>query len=436
MDQAANELRTRLINQGYPTYFVGGCVRDYLLGVTPHDYDLTTLARPEDIKAVFSEYRCIELGAQYGTIGVVVQGQVYEITTFRADLDYTDHRHPVVQFADTLESDLSRRDFTINAMAYGDTVVDLFGGQEDLKARRLRTVGNPVRRFEEDALRMVRAVRFATVLDFILDSTVIAAIRKCAELIEHVARERLRGELEKILLSPRVKRGFELFEETGLLRYIEPALARTVGYDQGNAHHAYSLFEHILRATEQVPRRLALRLAALYHDTGKVATWTFDGEKARYFHHEAVSQAIAKQSMKAFGFDKKTVETVLVLIGEHMKLQPVMSDKALRKQIRRVGIGRVDDLYALFRADRLATARDADISDIEANYRRIQQLKDEPITSDRFLAINGDDIKALGYEEGKEIGIILHHMEELVLENPKLNQRDTLIDCIKKYTKR
>lgn len=430
----------KLNNAGFEAYIVGGCVRDKLLGQKPNDYDITTSATPQQIKDVFYDYATIAIGEKFGTIGVVLNEVLYEITTFRIDGKYLNNRKPEsVTFSHNLEDDLARRDFTINAMAMDidGNIFDPFCGKLDLENKIIRSVGNPSDRILEDGLRIMRAIRFAGRLNFYIDEDLFEAISLHRDILRNISVERIFDEFLKMLTSTNPSTYLLLMEETGVLDIIFPEIKKTVGFAQMSPFHDKTLFDHILCVVDNVPCDISIRLAALFHDVSKVDTLTIgkDG-RGHFFGHEVEGAEVAKKVLRKYKVSNKIIKKVEILILDHMKVHSKMSDKALRRQIKRVGKDNILDLYSLLIADCKCTRADRDTSFIENRRDRVLNLLNEKeMKSDKFLNIDGNDIIALGYQEGKQIGDILRQLENIVLDNPKLNNKKYLIDYIKENYK-
>ncbi len=423
---------------GYPAYAVGGCVRDSLLGRCPSDWDLATSAQPEEIKKIFP--KTIDTGIAHGTVTVRMDGKNYEVTTYRIDGKYEDSRHPAeVTFTDSICDDLARRDFTINAMAYNEEngLVDPFGGQADLAHGVLRCVGDPMLRFSEDALRMLRAARFSAQLGFEVFPDVQAAMSCQAERICAVSAERIREELTKMVLSD-AKIAFDLLFHTGLLDRILPELALCFRTAQKIKYHLYDVGTHTMFVTKSVPKIPALRYAALFHDLGKPQKKTVDPDGTTHFKgHAAVSTALAQDIMRRLKFDNKTCDQVLRLVKYHDR-EIVLTKKAVKRAVFDVGEDIFLDLLDLKRGDALAQNLIYSRPRL-ANYDRIEQIylrcrKEQEAFSLRDLAVDGHDLLALGFS-GKEIGTLLNALLFYVLEQPQDNQKEKLLKILQKNQK-
>lgn len=423
----------RLEENGEEGFLVGGCVRDSLMGNTPSDFDVTTSAKPDRIMEIFSDKKLITLGKKYGTIGIMVDGEIIETTTYRKDGDYLDGRHPEnVEFSQNLIQDLERRDFTINAMAMDvkGNIIDEFGGILDLEAGIIRTVGIPEERFEEDKLRMLRGVRFANRFNFQIEDETYLAIRKFAKNITQVAPERIQMELNQIFLSETPGNGINLLYDTNLMAYIFPELMATIGYDQMSPYHHKNLFFHMLCTLDNVPRKLHLRIAGLFHDIAKVNTLTIDEEGVGHFYgHDKLGADMVVKILKRFRYDNKTINAVKILIDQHMKASPEMGKKGLKRQIKRVGKDLILDLYDLMIADMMCTRDDRDISFLENRKIEIKNILETKEVIDKSgLKINGRDLIEIGYNEGKIIGEVLDYLTELVLDDENLNKKEILLN--------
>jgi putative nucleotidyltransferase with HDIG domain len=427
---AVAELLATLRGGGHSAYVVGGCLRDVLLGRDPADWDLTTDAPPDRIQSLFprSLYE-----NRFGTVVVRHAHAQYEITAFRRDVEYSDHRHPdSVEFGDSIEEDLARRDFTVNAMAWGgrpadeSLFVDPHGGRADLARRVLRAVGDPDRRFGEDALRMVRAVRLAATLGFEIEAETLASIGRNAELARYLSGERIAAELFKLLAAPRPSVGLRLMTETGLLAVIAPDLARQPGIPQ-NKVSGEDLWDHTLRTVDAAPNRTLVRLAALLHDIGKPDTLA-DG----HFHgHEIVGAGMAREFLAGLHAPKALQERVAHLVRNHMfSYQPNWSDAAVRRFIRKVGPGSIDDLLALRAADNEGSGLSAEAGLLPELERRIRdELATHVVLGRHQLAIDGHDLHSeLGIPPGRALGRILDELTERVIAEPALNDRAILLE--------
>ena len=421
----------RLESAGFAAYAVGGCVRDACLGLQPHDYDLCTSAKPAQIKAIFADLPLVTAGEKHGTIGVVVEGNVVEITTFRTEGGYTDSRHPTwVEFVEDITGDLARRDLTVNAMAYSPTrgFADPFGGREDLKNGILRAVGDPGTRFTEDALRILRAVRFSVRYGLRPEAETEAAMLRLAPLMENLARERVFDELCKLLPAVTAE---DLLRWAPILCQVMPELTPCIGFDQQNYHHLYDVFTHTAKAVETVPGELPLRWAALLHDIGKPGCFTLDAQGVGHFYgHEKVSAEMASAILRRLKAPTALRQRVVFLIEKHMA--PLEPDKKyLRRRLSRWGMDAVRQLLALQRADRIATGTEVDdprFARIEAILAQIEA--ENACLTLKDLAIGGRELMALGYS-GPAIGQTLNRLLELVIDEQVENEKDALLQALK-----
>jgi len=421
-----------LEHSGYEGYIVGGCVRDSLIGKSPNDWDLTTNAKPEDITKIFSNYQILTSGIKHGTITVVIKDKNYEITTFRIDGDYVNNRHPEkVEYTNSIQMDLSRRDFTINAMAYSDKsgLVDPFNGYNDLVRGLIRCVGEPNKRFKEDALRMLRGIRFCTQLGFNIEGNTLRGIVDNSHLLNNISKERIRDELNKILLSPRPSIGIRLLVKTKLIDIILPEVRSLVGFNQHNPYHDKDVFEHTLAVLDNTDSDLILRLSALFHDIAKPQCFSIDEKGIGHFYnHHNFGVEITKNILLRLKYDNYTIEQVTRLIKEHMIKFHNLSIKSVKKLINRIGNHNMNRLIDLIIADIKGSKPPYDFSNIDEIKDQWEMVINEnhPLTV-KSLDINGNDLKKLGLEEGRGIGILLNKLLEVVLENPELNKKEYLI---------
>ena len=432
-DRALVVLR-RLGGAGHRTVLVGGCVRDSLLGIPPHDYDAATSALPEQIKAACGDLPCLDIGLKHGTITVLSGGIPVETTTFRKETTYSDHRHPdAVEFTDELTEDLARRDFTVNAMAWEpDGLVDPFGGQADLAARVIRCVGDPDRRFEEDALRILRGLRLAAQLEFTIEPNTAAAIHAHAPDLSHVAWERIWAEFSRLLCSPGATEILRTFPD--VVSQILPELTASINFDQKNFHHCYDVYTHSVVALGSTPPLLPVRLAALLHDVGKPETFHLDEQGVGHFYaHAKHSVTLADTALRRLRVPNDLREQVLILIARHDL--PVEPDrKWVGRWLARLGEDTFFLLLHLKRGDRAACADPTPpvpdpLERAEAIARSL--FEEQACLTLRDLAVNGKDCIAAGLQ-GKEIGTTLHTLLEQVSEGALENNRAVLLAHIKK----
>ena len=414
---------------GFAAYAVGGCVRDALLGLQPQDYDLCTHARPDEIRRVFAGFRQILAGEKHGTVTVLVEGNPVEITTFRTEGDYPDSRHPQwVEFVPEIEKDLARRDFTVNAMAYSPTrgFADPFGGREDLKNKILRAIGHPEKRFTEDALRILRGVRFAVRYGLAVEESTIKAMETLSPRMEALSRERVFDELCKLL--PLVS-AEDLLRYGPILTQVIPELAPLQGFDQRNRHHIYDAYTHTAHVVAAVPADLTLRWAALLHDLGKPASFTLDEQGEGHFHgHAAISAELANEILHRLKAPTVLRERVVLLIEKHMVWLEV-TKPTIRRWVSRLGMEAMEQLMCLQEADTGSKgtedpAKNPYFSGIQALMHEIRQ--EDACLQIKDLAVNGHDLMALGLS-GKAIGQMLNRLLELVMDETVNNEKAALL---------
>jgi poly(A) polymerase/tRNA nucleotidyltransferase (CCA-adding enzyme) len=434
------EILSRLAKGGFEGFVVGGCVRDLILGKEPADWDIATSARPEEIQKLFpnSFYENRFLTVTVKTTSSKQNLKEIEVTTFRSEAKYTDKRHPdEVKFAKTLKDDLARRDFTINSIALGqDEIIDPFGGQKDLAAKILRAVGNPEERFAEDALRLMRAVRFACQMDFTIEPKTLDAIRKNAGWLQAIAKERVRDELVKILMTDKAAEGVELLKDADLLKYVIPELEKGVGVTQ-NRHHIYTVYEHNLLSLKfavQKKFNLEVRLASLLHDIAKPEVKGGEGALATFYNHDFVGAKFAVRILERLKFPNDTIDKVVLLIRSHMFVYDVgvVTEAAIRRLLKRVGPENMQDLIDLRVADRLGSG----VPKAQPYRLRHFQYMVEKVQHDaisvKMLKINGNDImKLLEIPPGPKIGAILDVLLAEAIEEPKKNEKKYLGNRVK-----
>lgn len=424
-----------LNHYGFTCFAVGGCIRDLLRGEYPNDFDLTTDALPEEIKACFLEYEVLETGIRHGTVTVLIEQTPYEITTYRTESIYSDHRHPdEVHFTRSLLEDLKRRDFTINAMAYHPTrgLVDLFGGAEDLKQRRLRAVGDADQRFQEDALRILRGLRFASTLQLEIDSATANAMQNSKSLLLSVSAERIWAELGKLLTGCDIAR--ILLEYSDILAQILPELLPMIGFSQNHPFHHLDVYEHTAAAVSATQPILVLRLTMLLHDSGKPHCCTEDAQGIHHFYgHAAISAEIAEGLLRRLKVDRMTIETVVLLITHHGDVIE-NTDRQVKRCLNRYGEGRFRLLLAVQRADTLAQAiviQKERIEHLNALAARLERIvTEQDCFSLRQLAVDGNDLIKLGLA-GCQIGIALQFALQSVIEERVANDRESLLLLIR-----
>jgi poly(A) polymerase/tRNA nucleotidyltransferase (CCA-adding enzyme) len=438
------EVVEKLKENGFEAYIVGGCVRDFLRGVEPEDWDVTTNAKPEEIMKIFpkSFYE-----NRFLTVTVLTESEnpklkEIEITTFRKEAKYTDKRHPdFVGFAKTLEEDLTRRDFTINAMALEipnskfqiPKLIDLFGGKEDLKNKIIRAVGDPRERFSEDALRMMRAVRFSVTLGegWKIEEKTEEAIKENAFWISTISKERIRDEFLKIIMSERAAEGIEKMRELGLLKYIIPELEEGYKVTQ-NKHHIYDCYEHYLRSLDYAAKKgfnMYVRLAALFHDIGKPRTKKGEGPDATFYGHEIVGAKMTAQILNRLRFSKKDIEKIVKLVRYHLFYYNPgeVGESSVRRLLRKVGPENIEELLQVRMADRIGSGvPKAEPYKLRHLRYMIEKVSRDPI-SVKMLKVDGNDVmEILKIKPGPKVGQILHILLEEVIDNPKKNEENFL----------
>ncbi|MEK7596352.1 MAG: HD domain-containing protein [Patescibacteria group bacterium] len=426
-----------LKNAGYEAYLVGGCVRDLLSGKKPKDWDITTNARPEEIEKLYEKSFYEN---QFGTVSAITDSEdetlkVVEITPFRLESKYSDKRHPdEVKFTKKLEDDLSRRDFTVNAMALdweSGELIDLFRGQEDLKKAVIRAVGEPTKRFEEDALRIMRAARLAAELDFKIEEKTIQAIKEKSPLLEIIAKERVKDELVKIIMSDQPQKGLEIMRETGILKHVLPELEEGWGVTQ-NKDHVFKVWEHNLRSLEHAVKNnysLEVRMAALLHDVGKPRAKRGEGPDSTFYSHDVIGGRMTKEILSRLKFSKKFTETVSKLVRYHLFFSDtdVITLSAVRRLVRNVGPENIWDLMKVRFCDRVGMGRPKERPFRLRKYQAmVEQALRDPI-SVKMLKVNGNRLMEItGLEPGPKIGHILNILLEDVLNDPKFNTAEYL----------
>ena len=429
--EQVSTILAKLQESGYEAYIVGGCVRDALLGREPNDWDITTSALPMDVKRIF--VKTVDTGLQHGTVTVLAGGKGYEVTTYRVDGVYEDGRHPkAVTFTPSLREDLQRRDFTINAMAYREpgVLVDLFGGQKDLADGVIRAVGDPVQRFSEDALRILRAIRFSAQLGYRIEDETLRAASELAVNLRKISAERIRVELEKTITSdhPALLR---TAHEAGITAMFLPEFDQCMETRQNNPHHCYTVGEHILKSMELIRNDRILRLTMLLHDVGKPACLTTDEQGIDHFYgHQEVSASMAQAILKRLKYDNDTIRKVVKLVRCH-DMQIRLTAPAVRKAVVKIG----EDLFPLFlevkQADLLAqsTYQREDKQEILDEVKRLyaEIIGHGDCLNLKHLAVNGSDLVRMGVKPGREVGDILARMLNDVLDVPSHNDKDYLL---------
>lgn len=436
LPQNAKLIMDKLRDNGYSCYAVGGCVRDCLRGLEPHDWDFTTSALPDEIERVFSDYRTITVGKQYGTVAVLIGGELYEITTYRIDGEYTDSRHPdEVQFSDRIQDDLARRDFTVNAMAYNDVegLVDLYGGRQDLSFGVIRCVGDPEERFQEDALRILRALRFASVLGFTIEPDTSDAILRQRKLLSGIAYERIREELLKLLCGD--KADFILRRYRKVIAVVIPELKGTFDFEQHSKHHNRDLYRHTVAAVHHVEPEPLLRVTMLFHDIGKPLAQTTDKHGVCHYRgHQKIGAAMTREILRRLCMPSVFIDEVCNLIRWHdERFKP--ETVSIKKYLKLLGADAMQKLMLVQRADisaQSAYMREEKLTNLAAVSEELNRI----ITAGecyslRQLAVNGSDLLHIGVSSGIQIGQTLDQLLDLVIEGELPNEKEALLSYAK-----
>src|SRR3989338_187544 len=449
LPKEVKQIIENLEKAGYQGYAVGGCVRDLLLGKEPKDWDVTTDASPEQIQKVFPdnfyENKFGTVTAKTGSKDASLKE--VEITPYRVESEYKDKRHPEeVRFVKKLDEDLSRRDFTVNALALSEVegtakVIDLFGGQDDLKNKIIRTVGSPNERFGEDALRMLRAIRFATQLGFKIEDKTLEAIRENSEWLAAVSKERIREEFVKIILSDNAYEGVLLLEESGLLKHVVPELREGIDVEQ-NLHHIYTVWEHLTRALKYAAEKnysLEVRLASLFHDIGKPKSKRGEGRDSTFYGHEVIGAKMTAQIMERLKFPKEQAENIIKLVRYHMFYYnpEEVTESSVMRLLVRIGKENVEDLLKVREADRIGSGQPKAVPYKLRHLKYIiDKVSDDPI-SEKMLKIDGKDVmEKLNIAPGPKVGLILNSLLAEVVEDPSKNVKEDLIQRIRELDKK
>jgi tRNA nucleotidyltransferase (CCA-adding enzyme) len=436
------EIIEKLQKAGHEAFIVGGCVRDYLRKKKPNDWDITTSAKPKEIQKVFKRSF---YDNSFGTVGVPLETdneslKVVEITTYRTESSYTDNRHPdKIEFADSVEEDLARRDFTINAIAYDPVdkkYIDPYDGKKDIEAETIRTVGVSDERFNEDALRLMRAVRFACQLDFVIDKNTLASIKKHAENLRKIAKERIKDELVKVIMSDKAHFGIMYLHEAGLLKYILPELEMGIGVSQ-NHHHPYDCYYHGVYALEYAASQnysLEVRLASLFHDIGKPYVKENMGTRSTFYNHAQFGAKVTKTILKRLRFSNKLIERVAHLVDYHLFYYEtdVVTESGVRRLLRRLGKENIKDFMEVRMCDRMGSrvpkAKPYRLRHLEYMFEKVGSDPIDP----KMLKINGDEImKMFSIEPSRRIGLLLESLLQEVLDDPTKNTKKYLKDRVK-----
>ncbi|MCR4593607.1 MAG: HD domain-containing protein [Clostridiales bacterium] len=443
-DPSAKLVLDRLTHAGFVAYLVGGSVRDCLMGMDPGDIDVTTSATPDKVKEIFSGYRVVETGIKHGTVTVVIDKKPVEITTFRSDGDYSDNRHPdSVAFSDNLEEDVRRRDFTINSIAVSPDgeIVDYEGGADDIKKKRIACIGDPDKRFSEDALRILRALRFSSVLDFSIDKESSDSIHRNKELLQNVSAERISAELKKLICGAGARK--VLLEYSDVIAVIMPEIEDCIGFEQLNHHHIYDVYTHSVIALSHSKEDMYTRMALLLHDIGKPATATFDEEGEQHFYsHPKKSAEISDALLRRLRFPNSDRERIVRLVAMHdtpmyVEKRWIPSSKRIRRIISQIGVEDTKRLIDIHKCDNMAQNSDYYLG--EEYYESLYAMVDDAVNRDlcltiRNLNIDGNDLIKLGYE-GEHIGHILREILKKVLNEEIKNEKEDIIEYLKNKEK-
>lgn len=429
-----NWIISKLIDNGYDAYVVGGCVRDSILGKEPKDWDICTNAKPSEVKGVFAENKIVDTGLKHGTVTIIMDKDNYEVTTYRIDGEYSDGRHPNdVLFTNNLREDLSRRDFTINAMAYNNVVglVDYFGGESDLQNWVLRCVGFSRDRFNEDALRILRAMRFSSTLGFTIEEETSKSIHDNFELLSKISSERISSELNKLICG--LSCSTILREYQDVISFIIPEIKSMIGFNQNNPYHIYDVWEHTLAAILLSPQDLEIRLAILFHDIGKPKSYSCPTGIGHFYKHHLYSEEMAKDILKRMKYDNKTIDNVCKLVYNH-SVPMVDTRRSVKKMLAVVG-ELFDKLLQVKICDMLAQSpmSIAKKKKVLENVKQIYQdvLNEKDCFTLKDLSVNGYDLISIGYAKGKEIGTMLNKLLELVINEKLNNTKEELLEFAK-----
>ena len=431
------DIISKIEDKGFECYAVGGCVRDMLLGLTPKDYDLTTNAKPDEIMSIFKDYKIIDTGVKHGTVAVIIDGEVYEITTYRIDGDYEDNRHPKnVEFTSSLKEDLARRDFTVNAMAYNPNkgVVDYFNGKEDLKFKAIRCVGDPDKRFKEDALRILRALRFSSTYNFSVEFNTYNAIAKNKNLLNNISKERISSELVKTLCGENCSYILRRFKD--VFAVIIPEITTMFHYDQSTPHHNKTLWKHTVSCVNKIDNEPILRMTMFLHDIGKPMSEKKDEKGISHFSgHEKTGAGIAKRILERLRYSNDFVDTVVYLISIHdLRIKP---DRIIiKKVLKNIGSENFAMLMKVQMADVLSQSPYHQQEKID-NLNKVNKIFNDIMENDecfslKYLKVNGSDLMGCGMSKGKIIGDTLNLLLNNVIEGSLENNKDILLSYVKK----
>ncbi len=433
LDENIRFILKTLKNEGFEAYIVGGVVRNSMLNLPLTDTDITTNALPDEIERIFE--KTIPTGKKYGTITVRRNKINYELTTYRSETNYSDGRRPdIVKFSNSLSEDLMRRDFTINAlcMDVDENILDLVDGKKDIENKLIRAIGNAEDRFKEDALRMIRGVRIMTQLEFTIEDETEKALIQNSNLIANVSRERIREELNKLILSDKPSIGIRKLIKTGLMAHIIPEYIETVGFEQHNPYHDKDVFEHSMEVLDNVESKLELRLAAFFHDIGKPSCFSQSEDgRGHFFGHHIISAEMCRDIMQRLHYSNIMIENVTTLVRYHLLKSVDMKDKGVKRYINNVGIHRLDDMFKLNVADIKGKAFTANYEKVNSLRKKVDDIlsRKEPL-SRKDLAVNGRDLERLRIEKGKQYTEIFDILLDYVLEFPEKNNRNDLFEKI------
>ena len=435
-----SRITQKLEQAGFEAFLVGGCVRDHFMGITPKDYDITTNATPEEIISIFGEDNTF-YDNSFGTVGVKTDSKdqnikIIEVTPYRLESGYSDNRHPdEIRFSQNLEDDLSRRDFTINAIAYSVSkghIIDLFDGIKDITEKRIKTVGDPDLRFKEDALRLIRAIRFAAQLNFTIESETFNSIFVNHETLKNVSRERIRDEFIKIILSDNPSNALFLLLQTKMLSFISKDLIKSVNVSQNKEGHKYDVFEHLVRSLQYAADQkfsLEIRLAALFHDIAKPHTKRISNGKTTFFGHEVIGERVTQVTLESLKFSRETINYVSMLVRWHMFFSDPeqITLTAVRRMLARVGETAIWDLIKLRQCDRIGSGRpNANPYRLRKYVSMVEEALKAPISL-KMLKVDGMLLMKHGFTPGKELGNVLYALFDEVLEDPSKNNLDYLV---------
>lgn len=436
-----NDIIKKLNSVNYEAYVVGGAVRDSLMNKVPHDWDICTSALPEEIMEVFKDEEIIPTGLQHGTVTLIIDKTPYEITTFREDGEYSDSRHPdSVEFTTDIVKDLSRRDFTINAMAYHPEqgLIDPFNGYKDIQRKIIQTVGKAEKRFKEDPLRVLRAIRFSLKMKFAIHYNTIFGIGNCYSLLKNISKERITSEINQMLIYPNFYKMFSRHED--VFSFIIPELTNCIMFNQNNPYHIYNVYDHIACSLSYAPDDLITKLALLFHDIGKPQCKHFDDFGVGHFHgHAKISAEIADNRLKELKYDNETRKKVVELVSYH-DVTFVYTEKEIKKCVKRwlnkIGEEQFRRLLDVRLADVLAQSPEYALNRINNIYKLLNALEEVLEEKDCFtlkdLEINGNDLISIGIKQGKEIGNILNTLLDKVINEELENKKEVLFEYVKK----